>query len=284
MIEDLRLAAGLAGRVVRHVAGDVAVRAHRHAELEVNLVVRGTATYLLGDRRYELTRGTLTWLFPAQEHILVDQSVDHELWWAVFAPDLVVRTAAAPHTRALVEDDPAGAYSRHLGAGPARRLQALFEDVHAAEMRDRALANAGLGYLLARAWHAFLDSDDVVDGVHLHPAVRTVAQVLRADPSPGGLAELARVAGLSPGHLSRLFKAQTGVSLSRYRNQQRLHRFLLAYGDGGHTTALAAALAAGFGSYAQFFRVCREESGRTPAALRSGESPRAPTEPVTNHP
>src|SRR6266516_4763262 len=53
MIDDLKLLVGLDGRAVRHAAGDIRVRAHRHAELEVNLVVRGTASYLLDSRRYE---------------------------------------------------------------------------------------------------------------------------------------------------------------------------------------------------------------------------------------
>ena len=269
MSEDLGLPAGLDGRVVRHVAGDVRLRAHRHAELEVNLVVGGTATYLLGERRYELTPGTLTWLFPAQEHILVDQSADHELWWAIFTPDLVSRIGRAPHSRPLLEDDPAGSFSRRLGIRDTRSLHALFSEVHSAETRDDALANAGLAYLLARAWRAFLDSDEVVDSIHVHPAIRAVVDLLRTDSSTGTLASLARIVGLSPTHLSRLFKAQTGVSLSRYRNQQRLHRFLLAYGNGNHTTALAAALTAGFGSYAQFYRVFRHQTGHGPARLRT---------------
>ena len=112
-------------------------------------------------------------------------------------------------------------------------------------------------------------SDDVVAGVDLHPAVETVARLLRADPDAGDLAALARVAGLSDSHLSRIFKAQTGVSISRFRNQQRLQRFLLLYGRGRRTTALAAALEAGFGSYAQFHRVFREQTGRSPSALRT---------------
>jgi AraC-like DNA-binding protein len=66
-----------------------------------------------------------------------------------------------------------------------------------------------------------------------------------------------------------LFTVQTGASLTRYRNQQRVHQFLLNYGDGTRTTMLAAALAAGFGSYAQFYRVFLRETGRSPAALRS---------------
>ncbi len=76
-------------------------------------------------------------------------------------------------------------------------------------------------------------------------------------------------AGLSPSHLSRLFKAQTGVSITRFRNQRRLERFRALYGDGRRTTALAAALDAGFGSYAQFYRVVRAETARSPSGLRA---------------
>ena len=96
-------------------------------------------------------------------------------------------------------------------------------------------------------------------------AVHTAARLLQSDPTTGDLPQLARIVGLSPGHLSRLFKAQTGVALSRYRNQQRLLRYRLIYGTGEHTTALSAAFAAGFGSYAQFYRVFREETGHAPS-------------------
>jgi AraC-like DNA-binding protein len=44
------------------------------------------------------------------------------------------------------------------------------------------------------------------------------------------------------------------------------------YGDGRRTTALAAATEAGFGSYAQFYRVLRAETGRTPTTLRRAGS------------
>ena len=70
------------------------------------------------------------------------------------------------------------------------------------------------------------------------------------------------------------------MPLTRSRNQQRLHRFLSGYGDGTRTTALAAALAAGFGSYAQFYRVLRQETGRTPATLREPPPGRDPPDPT----
>jgi AraC-like DNA-binding protein len=264
MSENLGLRHEVDGRVVRHAAGDHRPRPHRHAELEVNLVVRGTASYLLGERRYELTPGTLTWLFPGQDHVLVDESRDHELWWAVFRPSLIARTATTPQMEALHEENPAGELSRRLDPQRARRLEALLRELRAAEEIDHALLNAGLSYLLGLAWRAFVDSDDVIEGVDVHPAVETVARMLRADPTAGDLTALARAAGVSPSHLSRLFKAQTGTSITRFRNQQRVRRFMLLYRDGRDTTALAAALEAGFGSYAQFYRVFRAHTGDPP--------------------
>ena len=64
------------------------------------------------------------------------------------------------------------------------------------------------------------------------------------------------------------FKTQMGVSISRFRNQQRLQRFLHHDGNGRRTTALDAAHEAGFGSYARFYRVFRQETGRRPTGLR----------------
>jgi AraC-like DNA-binding protein len=165
-----------------------------------------------------------------------------------------------------------GAFSCRLDSDRVGRLGALFREVRDAETFDDALFNAGISYLLIFAWYSFLDSDDVVEGSDLHPAVETVARLLRADPSRGDLASLARTANLSPSHLSRLFKAQTGVSISRFRNQQRLQRFQLLYGRGRRTTALAASHEAGFGSYGQFYRVFRELTGRNPSALRTADA------------
>jgi AraC-like DNA-binding protein len=269
MIEDLGLRAGSDGRVVRHAAGDLRPGSHRHAELELNLVVRGTASYLVGERRYELTPGTLTWLFPDQEHVLVDESSDLALWWAVFRPDLVARTATSPGAQPLLQGDPIGRYSHRLDPQRVTRLADLFRELHEAGSLDDSLFNVGLSYLLLGAWRAFLDSDDGVGGVDLHPAVYRVARLLHADPNADRLPGLARTVGLSAPHLSRLFNTQLGLSITRFRNQQRLQRFLRLYGNGRRTTALAAAHEAGFGSYAQFYRVFRQETGRNPAMLRT---------------
>jgi AraC-like DNA-binding protein len=76
-------------------------------------------------------------------------------------------------------------------------------------------------------------------------------------------AELAARLGLSVSGLSRAFKSEMGLSVAQYRGRLRLERFLTLV-DPRAGNLLAAALDAGFGSYAQFHRVFRSALGKTP--------------------
>jgi AraC-like DNA-binding protein len=73
--------------------------------------------------------------------------------------------------------------------------------------------------------------------------------------------------GVSEAYLSRIFHQQVGVPMSRYRNSVRLGRFWEAYRQKKDRNLMEAAYSAGFGSYAQFFRVFREAYGRGPREL-----------------
>jgi AraC-like DNA-binding protein len=97
-----------------------------------------------------------------------------------------------------------------------------------------------------------------------HPAVAKAVRMLADDPSLGG-AELAAALEVSLSRFARVFKSEMGLSLVDYRNQLRLERFLGLVDTGG-TNLLEAALAAGFGSYAQFHRVFHALRGTTPRA------------------
>jgi AraC-like DNA-binding protein len=89
----------------------------------------------------------------------------------------------------------------------------------------------------------------------------TVA-MLAKDPAMGGK-QIAAKLDLSLSRLARVFKAEMGMSLVEYRNRLRLDRFAVLL-DKGRTNLLEAALAAGFGSYAQFHRVFRALRRMTP--------------------
>jgi AraC-like DNA-binding protein len=97
-----------------------------------------------------------------------------------------------------------------------------------------------------------------------HPLVRQTVRLLAKDPSLGGK-DLAAALDISLSRLARVFKVEMGMSLVEYRNRLRLERFQVLL-DAGGENLLAAALAAGFGSYAQFHRVFRALRGNTPRA------------------
>jgi len=62
----------------------------------------------------------------------------------------------------------------------------------------------------------------------------------------------------------RTFRREVGVPISRYRNSMRLGRFWEVYRGARDISMLDAALAAGFGCYAQFFRVYTDAYGKGP--------------------
>jgi len=92
--------------------------------------------------------------------------------------------------------------------------------------------------------------------------VTSTVSMLAKDPAMGGK-QIAGKLDISLSRLARVFKAEMGMSLVEYRNRLRLDRFGVLL-DRGRTNLLEAALAAGFGSYAQFHRVFRALRHMTP--------------------
>jgi len=265
--DGLHLSDLYGGRLWLHGSTPQMRAPHRHAEVELNLVTAGRAAYLLGDRRYDLTRDTLVWLFPSQDHILLDESVDHAMWIGVFKPALLARVCITPSSAVLREPDPPGQWSRRLAPEQSARLEALFQELSEAR-QDTARYNAGLGYALLSAWAAYHEAAEPAAGPDVHPAVEQAARLLRDEAEPLTVEQIAARVGLSASRLSRLFHQQTGIALVDFRNRQRLQRFLRLYGHGRKVTVLDAALDAGFGSYPQFHRIFKQQMGCSPAEYR----------------
>lgn len=240
---------------------------HRHAELELNLILQGHGAYWLDNTRVDLERHSLVWLFPRQNHGLVDCSPDFAMWVVLFRRRLLTAHCRKPETAPLLKRHPRSTLCRRLQSLPARELHSLFLQLSRQNEDETDRFNAGLAYGLLSAWNAYQEAEAIV-GEPLHPAVEKAAALLQIDQDAADLTGLARQVGLSPARLSRLFKAQMGQPLSRFRNRQRLDRFFaLRAATGRQQNLLALALAAGFGSYAQFHRVCRQELGVGPREL-----------------
>ena len=89
--------------------------------------------------------------------------------------------------------------------------------------------------------------------------------VLAVDPDVG-LLQLARTVGVSPHHLSRVFSARMGQSISRYRIRLRVRAALDRLGDEVPLATIAADV--GFSDQAHLARSIKAELGETPSRVR----------------
>ncbi len=104
---------------------------------------------------------------------------------------------------------------------------------------------------------------------HIHPAVHKVQDAIASNPARDwDVSRLARIAGASSRHLSRLFHEHTGMGISDYRNRLRA---TLAYELISQTQidVEGAAERAGFGSTRQLRRAWRRLYGTTPRQVRA---------------
>jgi AraC-like DNA-binding protein len=91
-------------------------------------------------------------------------------------------------------------------------------------------------------------------------------EMLAHDPQTS-LPELARSLTVSPHHLSRVFRAITGRSISRHRMRLRARAALERLAGGEQDLARLAA-DVGFADQSHLCRVIRQETGSSPSALR----------------
>jgi AraC-like DNA-binding protein len=83
--------------------------------------------------------------------------------------------------------------------------------------------------------------------------------------------ELASLLAVSPHHLSRVFRAQTGHTIARHRMRLRA-RAALDRLAGGELELARLAAELGFADQSHLTRVVRAETGATPSALRAALS------------
>jgi AraC-like DNA-binding protein len=241
---------------------------HSHVELEFSLVLRGRAAYVVDEARYDLGRGSSIWLFPGQQHLLVNQSPDFEMWIAVFRRQLVEQTCISDCARPALAELPEDPAPRVLAPDALDALLKRVESTRADLDADAATFNAGLAFALLDAWNRHRAASRSEPVRRVHPAVEHAARLLRDDAAPPTVHELAARVNMSPAHLSRLFKSQIGTTIGGFRNQQRLERFMRLRESGDAATLARTALDAGFGSYPQFYRVFKRLTGVGPAGLR----------------
>jgi AraC-like DNA-binding protein len=242
---------GLIGEVRRTVAGARIHIDHSHAEVEFDLVVRGSGSYTLGETTYRLKPGTMFWVKPGRQHRLV-RAPQLEMWVVMLRDDVVAADWMAE----------IAARPSHLLPGEELvDLDQLLSQV-AQDSDEPATYNAGLGYVVRRAQRA-CRSTPPAHIKPMHPAVARALLLLREHGAERSLAQLAKETATSAPYLSRLLIEHTNRSFVDWRNRVRLERFMEIYRPGANL--LAASNDAGFGSYARFHHVFSDVVGCSPS-------------------
>jgi len=232
---------------------------HFHAEPEVNLVVRGSATFRIGDAIVQAGPGELL-AFPAgQDHALLEGSPDLYLYAVGLDPTF---------SAGVLEEGLEPTTPLHVRLAPNELEPVLDRAAALVERPDAEQHGAELWHRMY--WLGRKATDHASRRTHV---LTRRALALMAKAPELGLEALATELRAHPSELSRHFRRDMGMTLVRYRTRQRLLR-LVRLVDVGQRDLMSVASDAGFGSYSQCHRAFHAELGCAPSSFFSGERER----------
>jgi len=243
----------------------------RHAELVVLHALTGSAEYVVDGTLVELRAGTLLWALSGQAHFLLSDQPDFDMWvFLISARILPDDLRGSPEMPPLaISDAGDGLPPRVITRSAATELDVIAQGV--TQAGEASVRLAGLRWWLARAWAHWQSAANLASR-RLHPAVDRAAVLLQADPNMP-LHRLAREAGLSESRLAQVFKKEVGRTLQEFRTGLKLDHVDHLVERGKVRDLTSAALAAGFGSYSQFFRVFMKARGQSPRSYFKSTGP-----------
>ncbi|MEV7556592.1 helix-turn-helix transcriptional regulator [Streptomyces sp. NPDC089795] len=233
---------------VRELDTDVGIDPHRHDDHQIAYAGHGVLS---------ITTDAGTWVAPATRALWIPAGTVHE--HRAFGRTDLHCVGLPTHLNPLALDRPAV-----IAVGPLLR-ELILAHTRAPAGDESPERRRLLAVLLDQLRAAPLQP------LHLpaptDPRLAAVCALLHADPAdPSGLAALgARAgAGASERTLSRLFRAELGMTFPQWRTQLRLHRALRLLASGLPVTAVAHRC--GWSSASAFIDVFRRAFGHTPGS------------------
>ncbi|MCF7953935.1 MAG: AraC family transcriptional regulator [Spirochaetales bacterium] len=236
---------------------------HYHDSYEYNLIYSGYVNYYINNKRYTLHKRNSIWIPPYQKHYLIDTSDNFTMLVCFFQKSLIQSVCTEKWTKLLLDES----YMHELEWRRLRKedywaVQSFSSSLMETE-GQKDLYHAGLAWLVLLAWKYYLRGESVSGG-SIHPSVAKAIKILYSELDIG-TEELARRVGVSRSYLSRQFALEMGTNIVDWRNFIRIENYLKQKNE--DLNILDRALDAGFGSYAQFYRVHRQVLGYPPQGL-----------------
>ena len=214
---------------------------HFHGQHEFLVVGRGWALERVGSQLHRVHARQLIWHLPGLAHEMVEASSDLDLRVVHVEPDVAPVLAALG---GLVAGRPVVELQRADFDALLDQCEDTTDSCGGFDDRTRQIVSAAqVAYRATRTDHDYKRATSFPE----------LACCLMLDDPSLNRSDLCRTLDVSGGYLSRRFHAELGTTLQEQRARIRVARFV-THVSRGRIGWLEAALAAGFGSYSQFYR------------------------------
>ncbi|MEU4831327.1 helix-turn-helix transcriptional regulator [Streptosporangium sp. NPDC023615] len=237
---------------LRPLPAGTGIDAHRHDENQIVYAGRGVLS---------VTTEAGIWVAPATRAIWIPAGAVHE--HRAYGDTLLHLVGLPVEDNPLRLDRPAvigvDPLLRELIVAYTERPDGRPDDLTAERLRLRAVLLDRLRRSTQQPVHVPAAED---------PRLATVCGILRDDPADDRtLARLGAVVGVSDRTLSRLCRAELGMSFPQWRTQVRLHHALRLLAEDVPVTTVASRC--GWASSSAFIDVFRRAFGHTPGSHRT---------------
>lgn len=254
---------------------------HAHSQVELNFVLTGGFTYLVGGRQVAAEAGDFLFFWGALPHqaLTVRPGSTFICIYVPLAMFLAMRLSAALSSAVLAGAVIAAERPHPFDAATPLRLHAdlMVPDARLVEL-DRAEIELILRRVDLAGWR---DRAGLADGRRSAPALAAhekaaaMARFMAARAGePLGVEDVARAVGLHPNYAMTLFRQVVGMTIGAYLTRQRLYaaqqRLLATRQD-----VASIAFESGFGSVSRFYAAFRREFGVAPHRFRLAAQTRA---------
>jgi AraC-like DNA-binding protein len=267
---------------------EVMAVAHRHDDIEVNVVVAGELTYLFGGRTVRIGAGEMGAFWAVMPHQLVATRPGSRSHWLTIPLPMFLGWPFPPAARTSLlavrpligraGTDPRldhvafAQWADDLGSGSGERRSVAALEIQARLRRLAATADATMaerkvgGERTGLPTESAAGSESGPDVVVGHAAAMT-AFVATHYAQPIGPTEIAGAVHLHPHYAMTVFRDVVGTTLGRYLSECRVAQAqrLLVTTD---LTVGEVAVRSGFSSSSRFFATFAQVSGTSPGAYR----------------
>lgn len=249
-------------------------RSDRHNEIELNFLVSGSLTYLLGGRRETVQHGRLTLFWAALPH----QILNYETRRPYHVVTLPLASFLKCHLpSALIQPILHGEIIADPTPSPddGRALERWFEDLRSGNSLRRQAAEIEIRARLLRLALALPErkkrtrksADPSAADSTLSKADQVACHIARHYMDPLTADGIARAVGLHPNYAMALFRKSFNTTMFEFLMQHRLshaQRLLVTSND----PIIEVAAAAGFQSLSRFNEFFKKVCGCSPRAYR----------------